>query len=145
MRALLDINFIIALFDETHVFHAKAHTWWMEHCVHGWASCPLTENGVVRIMARPISMVRKPATPADILAMLRRFIQENDHEFWPDNISLRQETVFNFDRIHGTRQLTDIYLLALAQRHKGRLVTFDSKIPLNAISAATPEHLHIVT
>lgn len=143
MRALLDVNVIIALLDPDHVFHERAHIWWEANIEYGWASCPLTENGVVRIMSNPNYSGNAKFTPGDLIGRLRTFAERTDHEFWPDDISLRNEKIFVTDRIHGSRHLTDIYLLALSVKHEGRLVTFDQGIPLSAVQQAKPANLSI--
>jgi toxin-antitoxin system PIN domain toxin len=143
MRALLDVNFIIALLDPDHAFHERAHAWWAVNLKRGWASCPLTENGVVRIMSNPNYSEKLRFTPGDLIDRLRKFAAQSNHEFWPDEISLRDEKIFMTDRIHSSRQLTDLYLLALAVKHHGRLVTFDQGIALSAVSAAKAANLCI--
>ena len=141
MRALLDINILIALFDPDHVFHERAHAWWARNSTAGWASCPLTENGLIRIMSNPKYSRVIQFGPSDIISRLTRFVTDTDHEFWADDISLRHEAVFKMDRLHSSSSLTDIYLLGLAARHHGRLATFDQAIPLTAVHAATAENL----
>src|SRR5665213_3241146 len=136
MRALLDVNFIIALLDPDHAFHERAHIWWAVNLKRGWASCPLTENGVVRVMSNPNYSENARFTPNDLIERLRKFAAQSNHEFWPDEISLRDEKFFSTERIHGARQITDLYLLALAAKNHGRLVTFDKGIPLSAVSNA---------
>jgi uncharacterized protein len=144
VRALLDINVIIALLDPDHVFHDRAHLWWEAHAKKGWASCPLTENGVVRIMANLAYSDSVRFTPGDLIARLRAFAAQSDHEFWPDDVSLRNPEVFMADRIHGSRQITDLYLLAVAVKHSGRLATFDESIPLNALNSAKKSDLCVI-
>src|SRR5471030_827235 len=117
MRALFDVNVIIALFDPDHAFHERAHTWWAANFKRGWASCPLTENGVVRIMSHPNYSRQTRFTPGDLIGRLRTFAGQTDHEFWPDKIFLCDEKVFATERIHSSPQLTDLYLLALAVEH----------------------------
>jgi len=141
MRALLDVNVIIALFDPDHAFHERAHAWWAKNAKRGWASCPLTENGVVRIMANPNYSEKAQFTPGNLIGRLRKFAGQSDHEFWPDEISLQDESVFVAERIHSSRLLTDLYLLALATKRQGRLVTFDQGIPLAAVSQAKAGNL----
>lgn len=141
MRALLDINVIIALLDPDHTFHDRAHAWWANNQSHGWASCPITENGVVRIMSNPAYSQRARFTPADLITRLRAFASQTNHEFWPDDISLRDPSVFTPGHILTSRQLTDVYLLALAAQHGGRLVTFDGKISVEPARSATPANL----
>lgn len=136
MRALLDVNVIIALLDPDHAFHERAHVWWSANAKNGWASCPLTENGVVRIMSNPGYSQHARFTPGDLIGRLRQFAVQTHHEFWPDDISFRDATIFTADHIHSSRQLTDLYLLALAVRNRGRLVTFDLGIPLSSVCSA---------
>ena len=141
MRSLLDVNVIIALFDPDHVFHERAHDWWAANSERGWASCPLTENGLVRIMTNSNYSSKARFTPGDLIGRLREFAGHSDHEFWPDEISLRDDKIFKAERIHSSRQLTDLYLLALATRHLGRLVTFDQGIAISAVIDAKPANL----
>jgi toxin-antitoxin system PIN domain toxin len=143
MRALLDVNVIIALLDPDHAFHERAHDWWAVNFKRGWASCPLTENGTVRVMSNPNYSEKTRFTPGDLIGRLRKFAAQSNHEFWADEISLRDEKIFATERIHGSRQVTDLYLLALATKHQGRLVTFDKGIPLSAVISAKPANLCI--
>ena len=144
MRALLDVNVIIALLDPDHAFHERAHKWWAGNAKSGWSSCPITENGVVRIMSNATYSPGAQFTPNDLISRLRTFARQSDHEFWPDDISLRDEAVFAPERIHGSRQLTDLYLLALAAQYKGRLATFDQAIPISAVRTAKTGNLCVV-
>lgn len=144
MRALLDVNVVIALLDPDHQFHHSAHTWWRRHSAAGWASCPLTENGVIRVMSNPAYRQVNRLSPDQLISALRSFIAQTDHEFWPDDISFCNEDIFKVDRIHGSGQLTDLYLLALATEKGGRLATFDSHIPVAAISRSRPRNLCVI-
>jgi toxin-antitoxin system PIN domain toxin len=144
MRTLLDVNVMIALLDPDHVFHERAHEWWAANSESGWASCPLTENGVVRIMSNPNYSAKTQFAPEELIERLREFAKNSDHEFWPDDISLRDAKVFAADRILSSRLITDIYLLALATKHKGRMVTFDQGISLLAVKEAKGANLCIV-
>jgi uncharacterized protein len=144
MRSLLDINFLIALFDPDHVFHDRSHEWWGGNHDQGWASCPLTENGVVRIVSNPRYSKLSGFSPHDLILNIRTFIKQTDHVFWSDDLSILDENVFVADRILGPGQLTDIYLLALSAKNRGRLITFDQSIPLTAVNGATPENICVV-
>ena len=139
MRALLDVNMLLALFDSMHLHHARAFAWWIAHRDEGWASCPLTENGFVRI----ISGARYPhrRNSADGMALIRAQMALPGHKFWPDDISVVDPAVFDHDRIVGPNQITDVYLLALAVRNEGRLVTFDRTIPISAVRGAKSRHV----
>ena len=141
MRVLLDINVCIALLDPSHVFHERAHAWWSSNGKHGWASCPLTENGLVRIMSNPSYSKEIRLSMDDLIETLDTFAGATDHEFWPDDLSIRNGDVFIRERLHGSARLTDVYLLALATKRKGRLATFDEGITISAVKNAKPHNL----
>ena len=63
------------------------------------------------------------------------------HEFWADDLSLLDANISIPIRIHGPRQITDLYLLALAVRHRGQFVTFDASVDMDAIKGAEAKHL----
>jgi hypothetical protein len=142
-RALLDVNLLIALFDPDHVHHDLAHDWFVDHRDAGWATCPVTENGFLRVVTNPKYGV-ETLRPADLLARLRQFCDSGSHHFWTDAVSLRDERVFNLNFVAGPRQLTDVYLLGLAKKMRGRLATFDRTIPLKAVRGADAGTLHII-
>lgn len=139
MRSLFDVNVLIALLDPGHVHHDATHAWWSGNKTDGWATCPLTENGFLRIVTQPRYPVR--LTPAEAIGRLAREIQRPDHEFWPDTLSIADSRVFDDRRILGPNQITDVYLLGLAVKHGGRLVTLDSAVPPGAVKGAAPKHL----
>ena len=138
MRALLDINVLIALHDRDHVHHVRAATWFEANAAQGWASCPLTQNGCLRIMNQP--GYAKPQPLAHLLAMLLRSTSAPVHQFWSDDNSLLDATRFNHAHMHSHGQLTDLYLLGLAVKHKGRFVSFDQRIPLTPVMGAQASH-----
>src|SRR5579871_5342093 len=144
MRALLDINVVIALFDPDHSLHNRAHVWWAANSRFGWASCPISENGVIRIMTNPAYSKQAHFSPSDLINQLQSFVSQTDHEFWPDDISFRDGKVFAVQRLLSSRQLTDIYLLATAVKHGGRLATFDQSISLAAVPSARSENLSVL-
>lgn len=141
--ALLDVNVLVALFDGLHVHHRRAHDWFAQHRDLGWATCPLTENGLVRILTNP-TYPGRGTTLEDAIDRLERFVSSGDHAFWPDSVSMRDRHLFRPFHIGGHRQITDVYLLALAVHHGGRLATFDRSIPLRAVAGAAPEHLAVL-
>lgn len=142
MRALLDVNVLIALIDPAHEFHRTAKAWAIEHATSGWASCPLTQNGCARIISQPSYARSVPIQQA--IETLQGLCQSSLHQFWPDALSLLDTTAFEHSKIHGHRQLTDLYLLALAVRHDACFVTFDGAIPLSAVKGATRQHLLVL-
>ncbi len=142
MRSLLDINVLIALFDPDHVSHEPAMSWFAAHAKQGWASCPLTQNGCLRIMSTPSYPNFKPVQA--VVKRLEEACAERIHEFWPDGPSLLDSGVFDVTRIHGPRQITDVYLLGLAVQRQGRFVTFDGRVPLQAVRNATERNLTVL-
>ncbi len=142
MRALLDINVLIALHDRDHIHHLRAASWFETNITNGWASCPLTQNGCLRIMSQPAYTHAQPLH--QLMVMLQRSTSTPHHEFWPDSLSLLSQAHFNSMQMHSHSQLTDLYLLALAVQHGGRLVSFDQRIPLGSVNGASNAHLLIL-
>jgi uncharacterized protein len=142
MRVLFDVNALIAIADEQHMHHWAAHEWWAANISDGWATCPLTENGFARIMSQP--GYKKPVTTTFAIDLLAEQMNKSDHVFWPDDISLYDGARFDSSRILGPNQITDVYLLALAVKNGGRLVTFDRSVPLAAVRGAEPRHLVVI-
>jgi len=127
---LLDINLLLALSDPMHVQHETAHTWFAKTGHLSWATCPLTENGFVRIASHP----RYPNRPGDVpivLALLRQFCTLEGHHFWTEDITIRD--ILDADSIITHAQITDIYLLGLAIYKGGKLASLDQHIPTHAI------------
>ena len=142
MRALLDVNVLIALLDADHLLHDRATAWYGSQARSGWASCPITENGCVRIMSHPGYPKKLP-----VRAVIERLAEARAggfHEFWPDSISLLDSQVADAGRIHGPRQITDVYLLALAVRHGGRFVTFDTAASRDAVVGVDKRHVVVL-
>lgn len=142
MRSLLDVNLLVALFDANHALHAAAMRWFDKHGEDGWASCPITQNGCVRVMSQPGYPERMPVVT--VVERLRQATGHQAHEFWPDDASLLDDKTVDATRIHGPGQLTDVYLLALAVSRGGRLVTLDQAIPLAAARGAQGRHLVVI-
>jgi uncharacterized protein len=142
VRALFDLNCLIAFLDDGHVHNSNAHGWWLQNRSGGWASCPLTQNGFVRVVSQPSYSAPIPINRA--FEHLWQNTETADHEFWPDDISLLDEEIIDRSRVLGPKQLTDIYLVALAVKHGGRLVTFDRTVPLGAVRGADARHLVVI-
>ena len=141
--ALLDVNVLVALFDPDHVHHEAAHAWFAVEGRKNWATCPLTEAGFIRVLSSP-GYAGTVTRAADLAERLRRFCGSGGHVFWQDDVSLLDGSLFDLARIAGHRQLTDVYLLGLAHKRRGRLVTFDRTIPLRAVRSATAAALEVV-
>ena len=141
--ALLDVNVLVALFDPDHIHHELAHDWFADHRAHGWASCPMTQNGLVRVLANP-----RYGSPASSVRVVRdavsRFLSNKDHQFWSDDVSISDNTLFDVTGMVGHRQITDVYLLGLAKTRQGHLVTFDRTIPLRAVIGADATVLTVI-
>jgi len=142
VRSLLDVNVLIALLDSDHASHDTAIRWFAKHAREGWASCPITQNGCIRIMSN--QAYPNPLPVQAVITRLAEACDEDIHEFWPDGVSLLNSEVVDSTRIHGPRQLTDIYLLSLAIHHEGRLVTFTNGVPLGAVRKATTQRIFIL-
>jgi toxin-antitoxin system PIN domain toxin len=130
---LLDVNVLIALVDASHVGHEAAHDWFAGEGHLRWATCPITENGFVRILGNP-KYPNALATPADALALLARLASVPGHVFWPDDISLREAARFAAAKILTTSQITDSYLLALAASKGDMLATLDRRLSTPAVA-----------
>ena len=127
MSFLLDINVLIALIDPAHVAHEAAHRWFETRGQNAWATCPLTENGVIRIVGHP-RYPNSPGAPAEVARIMHRLRQLPGHCFWPDDISLLDPAAVDVERVRTAAQVTDTYLLALAVAHDGMLATFDRRL-----------------
>jgi toxin-antitoxin system PIN domain toxin len=141
-RFLIDINVLIALIDPAHIQHDRAHEWFAAPGRHAWATCPLTENGVLRIVGHP-RYPNSPGTPAAVAELLAELCTLPGHDFWPDDI-----TLLDAERVHGMRlldsaQVTDSYLLALAGAHGGKLATFDHRLVTDAVVNGV-QALHLI-
>lgn len=139
---LLDVNVLIALIDPAHVQHDAAHGWFAVHGKQAWATCPLTENGVLRIVGHP-RYPNSPGTPAEVAQLMKSLRALPGYVFWPDNISLLDTEMMDTERLLSSGQVTDSYLLALACAHKGQLATFDRRLVTDAVSGGT-QGLHLI-
>lgn len=133
---LLDVNVLIALLDPAHINHDVAHRWFARARKQRWATCPITENAVTRILSNP-AYPSIDWMPNEVMNHLDGFLtEEQGHVFWEDSITLQDELLFDRSMIRGHKQLTDIYLLGLAVRNQGNLATFDRSIPWKAVRGA---------
>jgi len=139
MRSLFDVNVLIALLDTAHIHHLRARSWIEAHIEDGWASCPLTQNGCIRILSQSSYPGYEP--PAQIASRIQMATGTSWHEFWPDDISLFEPERIEWRHVLGSRQLTDVYLLALAVHREGRLVRFDRSISVASVKKARDIHL----
>jgi hypothetical protein len=127
---LLDVNLLLALTDPMHIHHQSAHRWFMEKGQKAWATCPITENGFIRIASHP-NYPNRPGDVTTVLAIFRRICETPGHRFWPDDVSIVQ--ILELDRIITHAQVTDVYLLGLAVHKRGKLATLDQRVPADAV------------
>ena len=128
MTYSLDVNVLIALFGPDHVHHEAAHSWFATVGHSSWATCPITENGFVRVVTNPA--YPKSVSTIDAIGRLHTFCSESRHVFWKDSLSLRSLEEQVISRIAGHQQITDVYLVALARHYHGKLVTIDKRVSL---------------
>jgi toxin-antitoxin system PIN domain toxin len=124
---LLDVNLLIALAWPNHVHHELAHRWFREHRSEGWATCPVTQSGFVRVSSnrRAIAQAR---TPAEAIALLQRIVALPHHEFWTDDVAIAVSEHVAPQSLLTHGQVTDAHLIALALGRGGRLATLDAGI-----------------
>ena len=133
MFYLLDVNVLIASADAAHEFHQDFHHWIMNEGNPHLATCPLTENGFLRIYGSP-SYPGGPGSPDLAIPPLTAIRQRADYVFLPDDLSLA-DSASGVNLVDlAPKHLTDLYLLALAVKHGGRLVTFDTRIPHHRVT-----------
>ena len=139
MAWLLDVNFLVALAWPNHMSHAAAADWFSKNHQAGFATCPITESGFIRVSLNPLIVGQQIALPSAIT--LLRHYRALSHQFWPDDLDITP-ALAQFATISGHRQITDAYLVALAASRQGTLVTFDT-----GIATITPASLrqHLLT
>lgn len=143
MTFLLDVNVLIALIDPGHVAHNDAHAWFEISGEQDWATSPLTENGVIRIVGNP-KYPNSPGSPADVAEIVRKLRELPGHQFWPDDLSLVGSEHVDATKIMTSGQVTDIYLLALAKAKGGQLATFDRRLSFAAVKGGKAA-LHLIS
>lgn len=142
MRALLDVNVLLALLDADHVDHLRARAFLQGEIGEGWASCVITQNGFVRVISQ--ARYPSPVSPTAAMTRLATACTGEHHRFWPCDFSLLEQQRIDRSRLHGPRQVTDAYLLALAVRHGGRFATFDRSVPTSAVRGVGDHHLVVL-
>ena len=96
----------------------------------------------MRIISQP--RYPSPVSPFEAIALLGRACSGAHHELWPCDVSLLDAAIVDGSRLHSPRQVTDVYLLALATKRGGRFVTFDRSISVSSVKAAAEDHLVVL-
>lgn len=143
MRHLLDVNVWVALFDDAHVHNALALAF-MQRPKLKIATCPIVENGVIRVLNMPSYSKFGAVGFEAVRNKLREVCQSFNHEFWPDDVSLRTDNTLNWPRILGHNQITDAYLLALCVARQACLVTLDHRVSLSCAHGASAANLKLL-
>lgn len=133
---LLDVNVLIALVDPAHVQHEPAHEWFSRVGHLSFATCPITENGLLRIVGHP-KYPNSPGTPGAVASTLTTLRSLPGHIFWKDKISITDDRYLDATRLSNHAQITDSYLLALARAHNGRLASMDRKLMVDAVAGGS--------
>jgi toxin-antitoxin system PIN domain toxin len=120
--ALLDVNALVALAWDSHVHHVRMREWFATHGATGWATCPVSESGFVRVSSNR-RVLPSPIGVAAARAVLVALRSAGVHRFLADDVSLTDDDIPD---IAGYRQVTDAHLLTLARRRGVQLVTFDA-------------------
>jgi toxin-antitoxin system PIN domain toxin len=126
--ALLDVNALLALLWENHVFHVRMARWFAGNENRGWATCPITEQGFVRIVCNPAYIKPAPRIRSALDLLQKTTEASKNHQLWPDDLPLSALSASIRHCLQGPKQITDAYLLALAMHRKGILVTFDCRM-----------------
>jgi len=129
---LIDVNVLVSLVDPGHTMHHAAHRWFQAVGAAGWATCPITENGLLRILGSS-RYPNSPGSPAAVMPILHSLRQHSGHHFWPDALSLASSDLIDSSRLLDSAQVTDSYLLALAVAHQACLATFDRRLVTSAV------------
>ncbi len=132
MLVLPDINLLLARFDAKHAAHARTARWFRARRLDGVLTCPLTENGFLRIFSNP-SYPSGPGSMRGALVMLEGIRSVPGHRFVADSIFIGDAKTFTGLDAAGPSQLTDLYLLALAVHHSAKFVTLDQRIPAQLV------------
>lgn len=140
MVHLLDVNVLVALLDSAHEHHRPTNRWFLREQSNGWATCPITENGLIRVISG-VTYPNLRITPGQAAASLRRLRHNfaSTFHFWSDDVSLADAERFDLSILTGARQTTDAYLAGLAFRNSGRLATLDANIAWKSVNGASAD------
>lgn len=134
---LLDVNVLVALFDSAHVHHGRATKWFLANHRSGWATCPITENGLIRVTSA-LSYPNLQITPGQAADSLHQLAKHYvlSHQFWEDNVSLTDKNLFDLGQLTSSKQTTDTYLAGLAFHKGAKLATLDAALAWKGVRGA---------
>jgi len=133
--ALLDTNVLLALAWPNHQHHAQSHAWFAAHAKKGWATCAFTQLGFIRLSSNT-AYTQDAVSPQDAAALLRQWTRLKGHHFWA---SPAADAPAIYARALGHQQVNDAWLVEVARRNSGRLITLDTQLPVHAIEAGLVE------
>jgi hypothetical protein len=137
---LLDVSVLVAFLWPKHINHEAVRAWFLQVRTSGWASCPITELGAVRVLANPL-VSRSELSVTDAGRRLTALIAEGGHEFWPEGFPMSEiDTLLPYTRGHN--QLTDRYLLALAASRSAMFATLDQSAA-SGLPSDSPLRAHL--
>jgi toxin-antitoxin system PIN domain toxin len=126
--ALLDTNVLLALAWPNHQHHAQAHAWFASGSKKGWATCAFTQLGFIRLSSNP-AYTANAVPPQDAATLLQQWTRLTTHHFWrspgADNPRL-------YARALGHQQVNDAWLVEVALKNSGRLITLDMRLSVHA-------------
>ncbi len=126
--SLLDTNLLLALAWPNHQFHAQAHQWFAAHAKRGWATCAFTQLGFIRLSSNP-AYSPEAVSPQEAAALLQQWTKHKAHNFWN---SVAADLPAIYLRALGHQQVNDAWLVEVARRNKGTLVTLDTRLAAHA-------------
>ena len=144
MIALLDINVLVAIAWPNHIHYSSARKWFQEQKESGWATCPTTENGFIRISSNS-RIIPEAKSPREAALYLKDLISLKGHVFWEEEASVLDDRFIPLEKIHTFRQVPDAHLLSLAIRNEALLATFDRGIlNLLPVGMKAGDHLCLI-
>ena len=141
---MLDLNLLLALAWPLHIHHDPAHSRFDREALPGWATCPLTQLGFVRLSSDP-AFTSDAVSPTEALTLLQDITAMDGHEFRSNNVDCVSAAFANVMQIAGHRQVTGAYLLSLARKRSGCLATLDRRMSRLLSRSDRPNpHLRVV-
>ena len=126
MKALLDVNVLVALAWEKHLFHSAANRWMEKYERMGWATCAITQIGFIRLSSQTSIFGDQAKTPEEARLLLAQYISRENHVYFSELPSATDSQ--ELSKIMGPNKVTDAYLVSVARFHHSRFVTFDQRL-----------------